>query len=112
MWCLLLINLLFLKTIICANILIVNDMTSPSHQLWNFAYANGLLIKGHNVTMISPHLTENVNYTNFHQIHFEGNLIKISTLLYFLFIMQVLSNNSIMPQILTPLNGQQQLLEK
>lgn len=76
MWYSIILNIILLKSIFCTNILIVNDTPSPSHQIWNFAYAKGLIENDHNVTMLSTQITKNVNHTNFHQIYLEGIKIK------------------------------------
>nr|QIK00373.1 UDP-glycosyltransferase [Xylotrechus quadripes] len=42
------------RNVLGANILIAYDLPSPSHQVWNYAFAEGLMKKGHNVTMFGP----------------------------------------------------------
>lgn len=55
------------------NILIASEMTSPSHKLWNFALAEALVQKGHNVTMLAPDNMKYLGkqYKNYHDIYLE-----------------------------------------
>lgn len=90
------VTLLLILTIKCgygANIMYLCALPSPSHQIWlefgvnffiqlqnwfwlkiihrNHALANGLAARGHNVTIISPDVFENVT-KEIHHIHLEG----------------------------------------
>jgi glucuronosyltransferase len=53
-----------------ANILFLNPVASPSHNIFNFALAEALALKGHNVTYASVDLPENAP-PNFHSILIE-----------------------------------------
>lgn len=44
--------------------------SSPSHHIFNYALAEALALKGHNVTYYSPDLAKNTP-PNLHQIHFD-----------------------------------------
>jgi glucuronosyltransferase len=50
----------------CANILYIHGIFSPSHHIWNSAFARGLASRGHNVTFLSTDpqkkATKNLHY--------------------------------------------------
>lgn len=64
--------LIIIKTTNSVNVLIVDHIPSPSHQIWNRPLVFSLLEKGYNITYIAPDLIENVNSKNLSQILFEG----------------------------------------
>lgn len=59
---------------LCANILVADFMPSPSHQIWNYAIAEGLLERGHNITMLGQPSNKPIHHQNFHHLSIEGNL--------------------------------------
>ncbi|CAH1173990.1 unnamed protein product [Phaedon cochleariae] len=59
------------SSVSCANILITEDLASPSHQIWNYAIADALVARGHNVTVIGPKTISREN-RKFHFILLEG----------------------------------------
>ncbi|CAG9822934.1 unnamed protein product [Phaedon cochleariae] len=65
------------SSVSCANILITEDLASPSHQIWNYAIADALVARGHNVTVIGPK-TISLENKKFHFIHLEGLIEAIS----------------------------------
>lgn len=68
----LLIITIFCQSINCANILFICEIPSPSHHIWNYALVEGLLDKGHNVTMASPDALKGRKSDKYHPIAFEG----------------------------------------
>nr|CAH7745296.1 unnamed protein product [Callosobruchus chinensis] len=57
----------------CSNILVIQDMPSPSHSIWITELAKGLVMKGHNVTWLGPgNFKKYKPMENFHAIHLEG----------------------------------------
>ncbi|KAJ8951902.1 hypothetical protein NQ318_019881 [Aromia moschata] len=57
-----------------ANILLAYDLPSPSHQIWNYALAEGLIAKGHNVTMLGPFTDRGKSSDKYHPLMVEGVL--------------------------------------
>jgi glucuronosyltransferase len=62
---------LSISQVLCANILFLHGMISPSHHLWNRHLAKSLGKRGHNVTFISVD-KETEKYKNVHYIVLEG----------------------------------------
>ncbi|KAG5891753.1 hypothetical protein JTB14_012487 [Gonioctena quinquepunctata] len=58
--------------VICENILVIDVVTSPSHQLWNDVIANALVSKGHNVTVLRSNSIPVKKRENLHTIIIEG----------------------------------------
>ncbi|GJQ80790.1 hypothetical protein Trydic_g9381 [Trypoxylus dichotomus] len=56
---------LAVKSVFAANILFVSVVASPSHHIWNEVLVNGLLERGHNITLIGHEdpKTRSKNYT-------------------------------------------------
>ncbi|CAG9827375.1 unnamed protein product [Diabrotica balteata] len=77
------ISLLYfsLNSVIGSNILFVSNIPSPSHQMWNYGLAEGLLKKGHNITMLaaSPPPGKNKSYKNYHPIDITGLVDKLAS---------------------------------
>nr|QIK00370.1 UDP-glycosyltransferase [Xylotrechus quadripes] len=63
---------------LCANILMVYELPSPSHQLWDYSLAEGLMAKGHNVTMLGPFADRGKKSDKYHPIVIEGILETLS----------------------------------
>lgn len=63
--------LFFIKEIICANILYIHGIVSPSHHIWNRRLALGLASKGYNVTFLSVDKPKGENVNNLHYIVLE-----------------------------------------
>ncbi|VEN40700.1 unnamed protein product [Callosobruchus maculatus] len=62
-----------LSSVKCGNILVLQDVPSPSHTIWNTELAKGLARKGHNVTMLGPDDFKNQKLIeNFHYIELEA----------------------------------------
>lgn len=59
------------KEIFCGNILFLNSVASPSHHLWNRKLADGLAMKGYNITMVSADNDHN-QVPNVHYIILES----------------------------------------
>ncbi|KAJ8951901.1 hypothetical protein NQ318_019880 [Aromia moschata] len=57
-----------------ANILFAYDLPSPSHHIWNYALAEGLMAKGHNVTMLGPFTDRGKRSDKYHPLVTEGIL--------------------------------------
>ncbi|CAH1958136.1 unnamed protein product [Acanthoscelides obtectus] len=56
-----------------ANILILQDIPSPSHSIWTAELARGLVKRGHNVTRVAPgNFREHNRGKDYHAIYFEG----------------------------------------
>nr|CAH7745279.1 unnamed protein product [Callosobruchus chinensis] len=56
-----------------ANILVVQDIPSPSHSIWTTELATGLVKKGHNVTWLGPgNFKKHKPMNNFHPIYLDG----------------------------------------
>lgn len=53
------------------NILILHGLASPSHHLWNRALADGLAIRGHNITIASVDEDKNP-HPNIHYVYMES----------------------------------------
>lgn len=49
-------------------------MPSPSHQIWNYAIAEALLERGHNITMLGQTSPKTIQHRNFHHLNIEGDL--------------------------------------
>lgn len=62
----------FIVNVNCANILIAYDLIAPSHHIWNYALAKGLVDKGHNVTMIGPFTEREDETAKYHPISIKG----------------------------------------
>ncbi|KAJ8951903.1 hypothetical protein NQ318_019882 [Aromia moschata] len=58
----------------CGNILLASEVLSPSHQIWNYALAEGLMAKGHNVTMLGPFADRGNSSDKYHPLLLEGYL--------------------------------------
>lgn len=56
---------------LCANILYIEPVVSPSHHIWNRAIGLELVERGHNVTTIG-HDPEKSPVDNYTQLIFEG----------------------------------------
>ncbi|CAH1173993.1 unnamed protein product [Phaedon cochleariae] len=69
-----------ISSVSCANILLAEDLASPSHQIWNYAIADALVASGHNVTVIGPKTISTEN-RKFHYIPLEGLLDEIGVFL-------------------------------
>nr|CAH7745282.1 unnamed protein product [Callosobruchus chinensis] len=55
-----------------ANILVVQDIPSPSHSIWTTELATGLVKKGHNVTWLGPgNFKKHKPMNNFHPIYLD-----------------------------------------
>uniref|UniRef100_A0A6P7FXA7 UDP-glucuronosyltransferase 2B19-like isoform X2 n=1 Tax=Diabrotica virgifera virgifera TaxID=50390 RepID=A0A6P7FXA7_DIAVI len=68
-----LVSLLFsLNSVFGSNILFVSNNPSPSHQIWNYELSEGLLKKGHNITMLAGSPVENKLFKNYHPIDVKG----------------------------------------
>ncbi|KAJ8924193.1 hypothetical protein NQ315_006984 [Exocentrus adspersus] len=63
---------------VCENILIACPVASVSHQIWNYAIAEGLMAKGHNVTMAGPDANMHKESDRYHPIAFEDVLSKVA----------------------------------
>ncbi|KAJ3663943.1 hypothetical protein Zmor_008157 [Zophobas morio] len=59
------------KCVLCANILYVSLLPSPSHQIWNRVFATGLGKKGHNVTLVDLEKNKE-QFANYSHIYIEG----------------------------------------
>ncbi|CAG9827372.1 unnamed protein product [Diabrotica balteata] len=81
-----LISLLYfsLNSVFGSNILYVSNIPSPSHQIWNYELAEGLLKKGHNITMLAPSPIENKSYKNYHPIDIKGLVEELDSEMDFL----------------------------
>nr|CAH7753780.1 unnamed protein product [Callosobruchus chinensis] len=68
-----------------ANILVVQDIPSPSHSIWTTELATGLVKKGHNVTWLGPgNFKKHKPMNNFHPIYLDGFLVSFSDNMSFL----------------------------
>lgn len=74
---LLLLVISIINFVNCYNILYINDLPSPSHHIWNYALAKGLIDRGHNITMASPDAFKNEKSDKYHPITFEGILFQL-----------------------------------
>lgn len=63
--------LIVVKSVLCANILYIEPVVSPSHHIWNRAVGLELVKRGHNVTAIG-HDIEKLPVDNYTQFIFEG----------------------------------------
>ncbi|XP_072375320.1 UDP-glucosyltransferase 2-like [Diabrotica undecimpunctata] len=73
-----------LNSVFGANILFVSNIPSPSHQIWNYGLAEGLLKKGHNITMLAASPVENKSYKNYHPIDITGLVDELDSEMDFL----------------------------
>nr|CAI5865824.1 unnamed protein product [Callosobruchus analis] len=65
-------EILVMGYVSCANILVVQDIPSPSHLMWTTKLAMGLVKKGHNVTWLGPGTFKKHKLTdNFHPIYLD-----------------------------------------
>nr|XP_023017629.1 UDP-glucuronosyltransferase 2B31-like [Leptinotarsa decemlineata] len=65
-------SLCYVRKTFCANILLTEDLGSPSHQIWNYALADELVLRGHNVTILGPKSIPLEGHEKFHRIELEG----------------------------------------
>ncbi|KAJ6646109.1 UDP-glucosyltransferase 2 [Pseudolycoriella hygida] len=70
--CLLIIVLIVVASRQCdsANILLLEELPSPSHHLWFRYVTSALISRGHNITVVSSEV-DTINVSNLHQIHME-----------------------------------------
>ncbi|KAJ8982534.1 hypothetical protein NQ317_018575 [Molorchus minor] len=54
------------------NILLLDYVESPSHYIWNYAFVEGLMEKGHNITMLGPFVDKNNSTGKYHPIVLDG----------------------------------------
>ncbi|CAG9826900.1 unnamed protein product [Diabrotica balteata] len=60
-----LLFILSIPTTFGSNILMIDEILSPSHQIWNYVLVEALLDKGHHVTLIGPKTIDIILHTNF-----------------------------------------------
>lgn len=63
---------LLINHTLAANVLFLNSASSPSHHIYNRALVVGLANNGHNVTFVSPDVSEK-QHPNIHYVHLEKN---------------------------------------
>ncbi|KAJ3648850.1 hypothetical protein Zmor_020621 [Zophobas morio] len=68
----LLIVLTSVKSVLCANILYVSSIPSPSHHIWNGVLTMALVKRGHNVTLVDPDIDKLPKSDNYTHIFLEG----------------------------------------
>ncbi|XP_018570237.1 UDP-glucuronosyltransferase 2B20 [Anoplophora glabripennis] len=74
---LLIFSVALVKSALSSNILIACPLPSPSHQIWNYAFAEGLMEKGHNITMAGPSARMHKPSDRYHPIVFEDIMVKL-----------------------------------
>lgn len=62
----------FFKNVICANILYIAAVPSPSHDIWNRVLGFALSKNGHNVTMLGNDKFKDQPSANFHLLKLNG----------------------------------------
>ncbi|CAD7082964.1 unnamed protein product [Hermetia illucens] len=67
---LLVISIFAVSCVNCSNILVILSFPPPSHHLWNEKIVNKLAERGHNITVLSVHLSKTTP-KNVHYIHLE-----------------------------------------
>ncbi|XP_050509643.1 UDP-glycosyltransferase UGT5-like isoform X2 [Diabrotica virgifera virgifera] len=60
-----LLFILSIPTTFGSNILMIDEILSPSHQIWNYVLVEALLDKGHHVTLIGPKTIDVIVHSNF-----------------------------------------------
>ncbi|XP_018570250.1 UDP-glucuronosyltransferase 2B2-like [Anoplophora glabripennis] len=74
---LLIFSIALVRSAFSSNILIACSIPSPSHQIWNYAFAEGLMEKGHNITMAGPDAHMHKPSDRYHPIVFEDIVVKL-----------------------------------